>query len=92
MCIIVGEDISFLLVEEVNTLLSMAQENILGVDDNFITGIGSFNSRIDLEDSILPIPKDDLFLVITSFISLLKTNIFWIKVHIIAYMNKNVDA
>ena len=71
MRIVICEDVSFFLVEKFNTLFSMAQENILCVDDYFITGFGSFYSRVNLKDSILPISKDNLFLIITSFVSLL---------------------
>ena len=84
MSIVVCKNVCFFLVKKFNALFSMAQENILSIDSYFISCFGSFNSRINLEDSILPIPKDNLFLIITSFISLLKPNIFWLKVYIIS--------
>jgi len=51
--VVVSEDVRLFLVEKLDTLLSVAQEDILGVDDYFVAGIFRVDAHVTLESPVL---------------------------------------
>ena len=80
---IVLEHVSLLLVEELNTLLSMAKKHILGVNDNFGASLGSIDASKDFESSVISISENDLLLTVCRFVGLLKKDALRNKVDVV---------
>lgn len=57
MTVVSLKNVCLFLIEELDTLLGVAQEDVLGVDDYLVTGPRSVNPCIDLEGSVLTVPE-----------------------------------
>lgn len=89
--IVFVEHVSLLLIEELNALLGVAEEYILGVEDDLVTCSGCVDTDVNRERSTKSVRINDFSLIVASLIRLLQEQTFCFEL-LIVKMDSDVDS
>ena len=71
--VVLFKDVRLFLVEKLDALLRVTQQNVFGVNHNFISRILCVYAHVDLESPIFSVSESDHFFCILGFFGLMQS-------------------